>query len=232
MTLLAKKQPDTNTRLAAERQEVARINQRDAELDAKLNAALLAGDNTAVDKLEAEIATLRREVERRHRTIVLLEKENVAEQTAAAKKRKEQQAECVLALAKARIENGGEIEKTYAKLINLVQKDTELSGQMVAGWPWSNSDVGALKPFGQGIRELMCYESYRQSALAFMDKVGGNAIALPGSGCPKIEWRLQPSKIPSLVDSLREIAAYASRAMHGTKAKPKLVTIEEKAEAS
>lgn len=61
MTLLAKKQPDTNTRLAAERQEVARINQRDAELDAKLNAALLAGDNTAVDKLEAEIAPLRRE---------------------------------------------------------------------------------------------------------------------------------------------------------------------------
>ena len=61
MTLPAKKQPDTNTRLAAERQEVARINQRDAELDAKLNAALLAGGNTAVDKLEAEIAPLRRE---------------------------------------------------------------------------------------------------------------------------------------------------------------------------
>src|ERR1039458_10674820 len=81
LTLLAKKQPDTNTRLAAERQEVARINQRDAELDAKLTAALLAGDNTAVDKLESAIATLRREVERRHRTIVLLEKENVAEQT-------------------------------------------------------------------------------------------------------------------------------------------------------
>jgi len=92
----------------------------------------------------------------------------------------------------------------------------ENSKAIAAAWPWGTGQRAALKLHGQGLRALLCAELYRQRALAFLDNVGEDQIALPGSVCPRDEWRLQPDKIPSLSQSLEEIADYASRVMRGS----------------
>jgi hypothetical protein len=80
-------------------------------------------------------------------------------------------------------------------------------------WPFNTSDTEILKPWAQGIRELLCYEFYRKSALRFINTPG--AITLPGSVCEKDVWRLQPHLIPSLSKRLQDIAEYGSRVMRG-----------------
>jgi hypothetical protein len=112
---------------------------------------------------------------------------------------------------------GPKIEKKIDELLDLIEEDMAVTRRIMPAWAWSNSDREVLKPFGQGIRELLCYAFYKKSAQRFMGNVGGNAITLPGSVCERMEWRLQPDKIPSLADRLREIAEYGSRVMRGGK---------------
>lgn len=212
MTLPVRNQ-DPDKRLEAERVEVQRIERRIAELDGRINGLLLADDNGAIEKLETDIAALRKEADRRRRLIGVLEDERANAEKAAVLKRREAQINRVENLCTGRTNLGPKIEKKIEELLDLVVEEIDYTKRIIPAWTWSNSDREVLKPFGQGIRELLCYEFFRQSASRFIGQTG--AVTLPGSVCEKDIWRLQPHLIPKLSDRLREIGDYASRAMRG-----------------
>jgi hypothetical protein len=62
-----------------------------------------------------------------------------------------------------------------------------------------------------------------------MNNVGDNQITLPGSVCENPDNRLQPHKIQSLNDRLKEIAAHASGVMRRQAGIPKADELERKA---
>ena len=210
------KAPDTGTLLDETRTEIGRLTGRLGEIAAERDAALLADDRRAVEGLEAEAETVKTEIGRRERRLALLQEKAAAEAKASAEKQRAEQIERVADLLRQRAAGGIEIEKAVAGLLAAVKHDMALTKQIAAAWPWDNSDRALMRFYGVGIRALLCYELYRQSAMAFLGEVGQNAIALPGSVCPRDDWRLQPDKIPSLANTLAEIAEYGSSAMRGT----------------
>jgi hypothetical protein len=207
----------TETLFDQRRQRMSDLMERIARLAesraAKLLADADAGRVPEAQEIEAQILTLRADLDREREVIAALDQRLADEARAKQAKRQAAHVDRLEEIFNERVKNGVEIEKTIAKLIELVANDIEFSKKIIPAWPWSNSDREILKPFGVGIRQLICYEFYRQSATAFMNNVAESAITLPGSVCEKMELRLQPGKIVPLAARLREIASHASAVM-------------------
>ena len=218
------------TRLQSEQEQLQQIEGHLVELEAELKEKLLAdADDDAVSRLDLEIARFKRKAEHIRLRLDSLTARAAMEAKAESRKQTQQLIERIEAACEERVENSHKITRTVAKLVELVANDIALSKKIMAGWGWDNSSRAAIKPFGQGIRELLCYELYRQSAAAFMGQVGDNAITLPGSVCPNPDWRLLPQKIQSLNDRLRDIANHASEVMRRTAGIPKGTEEQRKA---
>jgi hypothetical protein len=218
-----------STRLQAEQEQLRQIEGHLVELEAELKEKLLAdADDESVAQLDLEIARFKRKAEHIRLRIDSLNARAAMEAKAAARKQTVELIEREEAIWGERARNGQAITRTIAKLVELMANDVALTKKGMAAWPWDNSSRAALKPFGQGIRELVAYEFYRQSATAWMNEIGDNAITLPGSVCPNPDWRLQPQKIQSLNDRLRDIANHASEVMRRRAGIPKEAEPERK----
>jgi hypothetical protein len=197
--------------LEAARAAVADINKRLDDLNRTRAERLLAGDEAAsIAKIDDEIAIAQHAAKTEIDRIILLDEEVSHEEALRVAKRKGDQIGRIEGLCGDRVKLGAKIEKKIEELLDLIEEDIEITKRIIAAWAWSNSDREVLKPFGQGIRQMLCYQFYKQSALRFLGNIG---FALPGAVCERTEWQLQPQSIPSLTDRLGEIAVYASRVM-------------------
>jgi len=192
-------------------------------LTAKL--AEIAANQSEIEARRLDIApdeAQRREIElnaQRHDTeqrIKQLEERAAREREAEMAKRRAKHIEKIEGITRAQAALGKTIEGDVATLIGHVRQYMEHSKAIAAAWPWGTGQRVALKLHGQGLRALLCAALYRQSVFAFLNHVGEDQITLPGSVCPRDEWRLRPDKIPSMSQQLEEIADYASRVMRGS----------------
>ena len=202
---------NTTSRLAAEEKQAAEITTRLSALDTELNAKLLAGDTAAVDKIDGETAGLRKDLERRQRTIGLLKTEIENQRRRENHKHRAAQAARVEAKIGERDQVVSELQERIGQVAVLFHRAVDLGSEAAMAWPFDVSDLISSKLTGAALRELVAYELYRVGTKPFF---GGNPSEkaksdLPGAASPNTDLMLQPEKIPSLKDTIADASAFA-----------------------
>ena len=214
----------TATLLAEHRQRLAdKLTERDRRVEArtaKLLADADAGRAPDVAQIEADIAVLEVDVGHLRETIAALEKRAAEEKVADQVKQRAGLVAREEAGFQEHIEHMAEGEKLIEGLHKWYRDDIKIRNNLLAGYPWDNSQKVALALYGLGAKEDVAHQFYKTSFQGGMES-GPNFVSLPGSICPRpLEWRNLPDKISSLTARARERAAYASKIMRSGKAGP------------
>jgi hypothetical protein len=216
--------PSTKTQLKKVRDAHAAILSQIADKEAARNAALLAGDEAAaVAKIDAEIAGLRHADRTEADRIKLLEKEAEKKEGLARAKRQAELIGCVKAKIAEADAIGAEAQAVADKLIKLCFRECELRLAVLPMWAWNNSDRGAIGLSGVAVKER--YMRYFYKAGTVINRLGGLPVdravpSFPGRLEPRFELKLQPKKIPSMIDDMGERSAYASKVLDAGKRGP------------
>jgi len=220
--MLARKTNTTAERLAAERLEIDRITGCIAEVDTSLNAALLAADATAVEKLDAEIATLRKEADRRRRTIGLLEKEKEnAERAAVAKRQEAHKGRLYQKMAELR-QVVAEFQKTQGEAVKLHRRWHKLAIELAIAWPWGPGQQSAAGFHPDEVTRDTQAELCRVGSGELINAGSIRTPSFPGGRNPRLDWIHSPEKIPPLIDTIDERLNYARNVLHGKSTERKL----------
>jgi hypothetical protein len=214
--------------LTEARNALADVEAKLAQLKAKREALLLAQDDRALDKLEDELAALRRQVERAADRVSLLEVE--ARRAEAARQAKEKRG--LIERIEKKLEASNEAAAELQNLVELADKAFRkviaLRSECAAAWPWP--DQTALALGAQTIRNLLTHELYRVGSHPFVGGADGAIaqVSFPGGRAPDHAMAAQPEAIPPLADTVRQASEYASRLMRGTIIAP---TVEQSSDA-
>jgi hypothetical protein len=203
-----------------------------ANLRTRREAALLEGDDPApVIALDQEIAKLERIAQVQKDRIGALEKEAEREAGLARAKRRSE----LIARVKAKIAEadqiGAEAQAVADRLVELFKRECQMRIGLAAMWPWTPNDSGAIGLNGVSVRERYMWYFYKIGAV--MNFGGGSSFdtmtpSFPGGISPRLEDRLQPEKIPSMVDVMAEKSAYAAKVLDaGVVASEPIVAVRE-----
>jgi hypothetical protein len=213
--------------LTEARAALADVEAKLAQLKGKREALLLAQNDRALDKLEDELAALRRQAERAADRVSLLEVEE--RRAEAARQAKEKQG-LILRIERkldASDEAAAELQNLVEQADKAFRKVIALRSEAAAAWPWP--DQTALALGAQAIRTLLMHELYRVGSHPFVGGADGAIaqVSFPGGRVPDHSFVAQPEAITPFAQSVRDASKYASRLMRGT-----VVTPAEQSETS
>jgi hypothetical protein len=203
--------------LTEARTAAADVEVKLGEVRAKREALLLTGNDRALDKLEDELAALRRQAERAADRVRLLEEE--ARHAEDARRARERQAligriETKLA---GRDQAGVELQDALAKAVQAFRTLVRLSRDVDAAWPFPVPDrAPCLLPAGSIVAAIQA-EIYRIGTIPF---TGGSYSEIaepsfPGGRVPDFSLAALPEQIAPLVDALHEASEHARKIMRG-----------------
>ena len=133
---------------------------------------------------------------------------------------------------------GAEMQAAADQLVKLYRRECEMRIALAAMWPWNRTIAGAIGLNGVAVKERLMW--YLCKIGAVMNFGGGASFdtmtpSFPGGISPRLEDRLQPEKIPSMVDVMAEKSAYAANVLDNGKvstmppiAAPRELTAAEK----
>jgi len=191
-----------------------------AQLKGKREALLLAGNDGALDKLEDDLAALRRQVERAADRVSLLEVEARRAEAARQAREKRGLIERIEKKLAASNEAAAELQNFVELADKAFRKVIALRSECAAAWPWP--DQTALALGASAIRTLLTHELYRVGSHPFVGGADGAIVqvSFPGGRVPDHSFVAQPEAITPFAQSVRSASEYASRLMRGTVVPP------------
>jgi hypothetical protein len=178
------------------------------DLRGRREAELLASDDTGpIIALDQEIAELERVVKVQQDRIEALKTEAEREEGLARAKRRSQLIDRVKAKIAEADAVGLEMQGIADRIVELFKRECPVRLDIAAMWPWTPNDSGAIGLNGVAVKERLMWYFYKIGAV--MNFGGGAALdtmvpSFPGGVSPRLEDRLQPEKIPSMVDVMAE----------------------------
>jgi len=149
-------------------------------------------------------------------TVKLLEDQLAAQQRAEAAELKAKEADRVKAKVAEWQTNSEALSRAIAEAAALFLKQADLGIEIDAAWDWTNADRPSLKLTLADLKTLIAVEMFRASAMSLDGAhAADDRFILPGGLCPFGD-RLQPQKIPSFVDTVRERADFAISRLRAT----------------
>jgi hypothetical protein len=202
--------------LTEARNALAEVETKLAQLKGKREALLLAQNDRALDKLEDELAALRRQAERAADRVTLLEVEEHRAEAARQAKEKRGLIERIEKKLDASNEAAAELQNFVELADKAFRKVIALRSEVAAAWPWP--DQTALALGAQAIRTLLTHELYRVGSHPFVGGADGMIakVSFPGGRVPDHSFVAQPEAITPFAQSVREASEYASKLMRGT----------------
>jgi hypothetical protein len=229
--------PSAKKQLEKARAALAETDQKLADIGARRSAELLGSDdNSQIVAFDREIEELERVAKVQRDRIEALKAEVEREEgLARAKRRAEHIARVKQKLAEADAV-GAEMQAAADQVVKLFRKECELRLAIAAMWPWTPNDSGAIGLNGIAVKERLCWYLYKIGAVM---NFGGGADfdrmtpSFPGGISPRLEDRLQPEKIPSMVDVMAEKSAYACKVLDsGVVAHEPTITVQREPTAT
>jgi hypothetical protein len=220
--------------LAEARAALATIETELSALKAQREAFLLTTNDGALDRLENQIATLRRHAERAADRIHLLE--DAAQGQAAERRAKEQRG--VIERVERKLNESNEAAAELQNFVALAEKAFRkiiaLRSECAAEYPFSTNDQVALAFTAQTIHALLTHELARVGSKPFVGGADGAMVqvSFPGARAPDHALAAQPEAIKPLVDAIREASEFASRLMRGGVIAPAVEEHQALAEAT
>jgi hypothetical protein len=202
------------------------------DLRSRREAALLEGDDPGpVIVLDQEIAKLERIAAVQRDRIEALKKEAEREEGLARAKRRAE----LIGRVKAKIAEadavGVEMQGVADRVVELFKRECKMRLDIAAMWPWTPNDSGAIGLNGVAVKERLMWYLYKIGAVM---NFGGGADfdrmipSFPGGISPRLEDRLQPEKIPTMVAVMREKSEYAAKVLDaGVVASEPIVAVRE-----
>jgi hypothetical protein len=216
------------------RTALADVETKLAQLKGKRENLLLAGNDRALDKLEDELAALRRHAERAADRVSLLEVEERRAEAARQAKEKRGLIERIERKLDASNEAAAELQNFVELADKAFRKVIALRSECAAAWPFTTNDQTALACSAQAIRTLLTHELYRIGSHPFVGGADGMIaeVSFPGGRVPDHSFVAQPEAITPFAQSVRDASEHASRLMRGTVVAPAVEEHQALAEAT
>jgi hypothetical protein len=216
MAVAARKQsaPSSATsRIEAAQAALEESNRKLAELNEQRNAALLRDDNAAAVQFGIEIANLKLSARAEEDRIALLREQATREE----QERRAQERAVLIEKIEAKIAlRDKELEEVAAAIKQLAaasERAINLSREIVNEWTWQPHDLPPALLTPSSIMTAISHESYRLSYHA--RRYGGQdtdplaGVMLPGSRAPTLQLLEDPSRVPSMSETVCNASAFA-----------------------